>query len=529
MTTLLAPAPDPAPTAAPPRRAVVLPDGLRGHLPSLAVLLPLLVLVGIVHGVNVAGWPGPVNGDEGIYVSQAWAVEYRHTLSHYEYWYDHPPLGWLVMALYAWLTFGFERTDSALLVGREIMLLTHLVSAALLFQLARRVHLSRVAAAGAVVLFSLSPLALHYQRMVFLDNLSIGWLLAALVFAASERRSLGSAVGAGICFACAVLTKETTALLFPVLVWLLLQHSGERLRKWRLTVCCCLTFSLGLFYPLYAALKNELFTGPGHVSLQGSLVWQLHGRVGSGSLLDPTSGTYALVSGWLERDPWVLVGGVAVVPLALASRRLRPFAAGLALLVTMMCRGGYVPYPYVIGLLPFCALLVAGCLDAGWRLGGPGAGARSALRHAVATLSRVAVLVTVGAFVLAATLPWARSWQTATTTDSTGPLRDTTSWVTTHVPRDAVIVVDDYHWPELVLRGYTNPVLFTKVDLDPAVQRRPLSRGWESVDYVVLPHLDDATMRELPTVATAIRNSVVVATFGDDEFVVRQVVKPAGG
>ena len=36
--------------------------------------------------------------DEGTYASQAWSVTHLRALAPYTYWYDHPPLGWLVLA-----------------------------------------------------------------------------------------------------------------------------------------------------------------------------------------------------------------------------------------------------------------------------------------------------------------------------------------------------------------------------------------------------------------------------------------------
>ena len=48
----------------------------------------------------------------------------------------------------------------------------------------------------------------------------------------------------------------------------------------------CLFVALLAGYPLLAALKNELVPGDGHVSLLGSIGWQLFGRASSGSVLD---------------------------------------------------------------------------------------------------------------------------------------------------------------------------------------------------------------------------------------------------
>jgi hypothetical protein len=91
-----------------------------------------------------------------------------------------------------------------------------------------------------------------------------------------------------------------------------------------------------------------------------------------------------------------------------------------------------------------------------------------------------------------------------------------------------VIVVDDYVWPDLALHGYTKRIWFYKADLDPQVKATLLPNGYSDIDYVVLGNLADSTIRSLPTVATAIRESTVLADFGNGEITVRKVVKPTG-
>ena len=160
---------------------------------------------------NLHGWPGRINDDEGTYVAQAWAMLARGDISHYTYWYDHPFLGWALIAGYAWLTGGFDRVDSAVMVGREFMVITTLVTCVLLFLLSRRLGFGRLATSVAVLVFGLSPLAVHYHRMVFLDNIAAMWVVAALAIAASPRRSLAAALWCAVCMAGAVWTRRPSS------------------------------------------------------------------------------------------------------------------------------------------------------------------------------------------------------------------------------------------------------------------------------------------------------------------------------
>jgi hypothetical protein len=193
---------------------------------SAAVLAGLLVVVGLATAWNLEGWPGRVDDDEGTYVAQAWAIIYEHTLTHYSYWYDHPPLGWAQIALFAWVTDGFNRVAAAVFVGRQFMWCVTLISCVLLYVLCRRLAMRRTTSAITVLLFGLSPLAQYFHRLVSLDNIEMLWVLAALVAATSPRRGWGPACRTGACAAIAVLSKETAIILLPVIAWVLWQHTG---------------------------------------------------------------------------------------------------------------------------------------------------------------------------------------------------------------------------------------------------------------------------------------------------------------
>jgi 4-amino-4-deoxy-L-arabinose transferase-like glycosyltransferase len=499
----------------------------RAHRSDLVVLAPLLVVVGVVNAVGMGAFPGHLNDDEGTYVAQAWAVVTQGSLAHYTYAYDHPPLGWITIAAWAALTDGYARVSSALMVGREAMLICTAVSTAFVYALARRTGLPRWAAGTAVVLFGLSPVALQFHRMVFLDNLSTMWVLAALVLASSRRQSLAAAVAAGTCFGAAVLTKETFVVLLPALVYALAQHSNRSTRRWRMPAAAAASFAVVAFYPLYAMVKSELVPGPGHVSLIGAALWQLTGRAGSGSVFDPTSGASQLVTGWLGVDAWLLLGGLVLAPVAVVHRQARPVVLSLVLLVAVLLRGGYLPYPYVIAFLPFDALVVATAATLVWRWSGRATALRggpAALRFALRWIAPLVPVALAMTLVVAVAPGWARSAGHAMTARDTEPVVQATAWIEANVDKDAVIIVDDYVWTDLAEAGFTKRVWTYKADLDPAVQRELLPDGWRSVQYVALPARAKDTLAELPTVQATLEHSVVVADFGHGELVVRRVV-----
>jgi hypothetical protein len=499
------------------------------HALSLGIAAVLLIVVGVVVGTGIGRYPG-FSDDEGTYVAQAWAVRAHGTLAHYTYWYDHPPLGWLTLAAASWILGPLLHSGSAVGDGRAVMLLPALVSAALVFVLARRLGVRRPFAAGAVLLFALSPLAVSYLRMVFLDNFATPWVLGAFVLAASPNRRLWAYAGSGACFAAAVLSKETSFIVLPGLILALMQGVDRRTRSFCVTAFATMLGLLVVAYPLFALLKGELLPGAGHVSLLEAAAFQLAGRASTGSALQAGSLSHQLVAGWLAADPWLLGLGIAALPVGLWVRRLRPVALALLVMVVMALRPGYLPQPYVIALLPFCAVVAMGALDAGWtrirtdRLG-----------------QALFILAAVLGVSLAIGPRWSAGDRLAMHGDATRPVLQAERWVQSHINHRARILVDDTFYVNLVSSGFAprfGAVWFYKLDfttnLDPQVLRH-LPGGWRSFDYVLSSNVIRSALAHNPgslsQVRQALAHSTMVATFGSgpNHVEVRRIVGEGNG
>ena len=492
---------------------------IKAHRASISILVPLLTIVTLVNGWNFQGYPGSVNDDEGTYVDQAWALVYTGHLAHYTYWYDHPPVGWLQIAGYAWLTNGFNRTSLAILMGREVMLLATIAGSMLLYLIVRRLQYSRTAATIAVLLFTVSPLAVYYHRMVFLDNLQVLWMFAAMALVVSPRRSFGSAIGAGFCLAISTLSKETGGIMLPVIFWMLWQNLPRGRRATNLAAFLVSYISFSGFYVLYAELKGELFPGPGHVSLLHSLLWQMFGRSSSGSPLSKGGETYSLVEFWMSQDHWMLLAAVVMMIPGFCFRRTRPFALGYAVQIVLMFKGGYVPKAYAIELIPFAALLLA-CASNDLLTRSKPLRARTVprlhLKRAWYAIRAMVVLALICSFVVGAAPQWKQSLKVEETRDSTIFLRQVQAWMQQHIPKNAHIVLDDNLWLDARNMGYTKIDWLYKVDLDPAVKIN-YPDAYNSVDYVIIDRLPDTLLRGLPTVFDAINHSQKVFTAGNDD------------
>ena len=484
---------------------------VRAHRTVLLSLgIPLLLVIAATAW-NLQGWPGRADEDEGTYVAEAWAIVYEHHLAPYTYWYDHPPLGWAQLAGYIWLTNGFARYASSIEVGREFMLLVAIASSVLIYVLCGRLRFRPATAGLTVALFGLSPLAVYYHRMVSLDNIGTLWLLAAMVAATSRRRSLGAAFRAGMFSAVAVLSKETIAILLPVVFWLIWQQSHQRTRTWHLAVYTVTVGLLTAFYPLFAVLRGELFPGGGHVSLLWAVWWQLFGRTGSGFLLSNGTAANGLLTLWLGTDRWLLLGGLAVTLPACCVRRLRPLAFGLLLQSAMALTAGYLPYFYATAMIPFAALLIGGVADTLWNP------VRSELLEWVRRMTAITAGIAAVLFVVP---QWGSALVGQAGENGTAGSLEATAWVEQHVPRKDVVVVDDYLWLDLKRDGM-NPLWEQKMESEADAQG-DLGDGWRSVSYVVVTGQIIGTLATLPILQQAIDHSVPVASFGGG-IVVRRV------
>lgn len=484
---------------------------LKQHRLDVILLLLVLTIGGVVSGMNMTGYPQRFE-DEGTYVSQAWAVREHGTLTHYTYWYDHPPVGWLQTAAYLTVTDGWNRYSSAVTAGREFALVMHLATIGLLYALARRLGLRAVFAAVGTLLFALSPLSVEFGRYLLLDNIALPWLLGALLLALSPRKHLLTAIGAAVCMAIAVLTKETLLALLPVVLYCLWKSGDVRNRRYTMAVFLVIFASVSALYVLYAALKNELFPGPGHVSLLGSLYWQIFGRVGSGSIFNQNSDSYGLVTYWLNIDYYLIAMGIIGLGVALWQRNMRP--AGLALLISivMVMRGGYLPYPYVIVILPFAAICAAAALDQLVRFGQ----SRHWMPLRIGSWFVLAEAVAILAIVVAPA--WQAKLYVDTTMDADAPSRQAVNWVTKNVSRNDRMVVESALWSDLENKGFNlpKPVWLYKTETDPAVKAE--IGGWRGIDYVILngPTIGSTNFdTSFQTVSTAVKHSTLQAEFGE--------------
>src|SRR6202022_3644444 len=123
---------------------------------------------------------------------------------------------------------------------------------------ARKLGCGMPTAALAAFLFTVSPLALDYQRRLLLDNIMLFWCLLSLDLLLDGWGRLSRVTLSGISFGIALLTKETAAFLLLPMLYIAWQQRWQHQARFAVVGWLVPLAMLVSFYPLYAALKGEL-------------------------------------------------------------------------------------------------------------------------------------------------------------------------------------------------------------------------------------------------------------------------------
>jgi hypothetical protein len=480
---------------------------LRRLNPSIPILGILLALTAMLRLINLTGSPARLD-DEGTYAAQAYAVTQWGELAHYTYWYDHPPAGWLQLAAWTAIT-GPGLGGNAVSAGRYLMVIVAVITAALLWCLARRTGLSRWAGVIAVAIYAVSPLSISLSRTVYLDNLAIAWLMAAVVLICSPRHRLSAMFGAATCFGVAVLTKETMLLFVPMVVWLVWTKTVPATRRYALAVFATVFALVVSTYVLMAVVRGELVPGPGHVSLWQGIKFQLWERADGGTITDPASLKRHTLTEWLRLDPALPILAVPIAVAGLLVERLRPFAVGLATLIAIIVRPGYLPVPLIISALPLTALLAAGTGEVALRYLRQSDPSKRLHRMRGPVLAAGTLVISIAVSL------WLPTYHAVLETDDDASMQQAERWIAGNVPKGDRLIVDDAIWVDLIRQGRErrDVVWAYKVDTDEQV-RAWAPNGWGNYDWIVSTASSRANVPNAGVLTDAIAHAQPAATFG---------------
>jgi endo-1,4-beta-D-glucanase Y/4-amino-4-deoxy-L-arabinose transferase-like glycosyltransferase len=499
-----------------------IPPSVKKYLPMMVRFQTQLVFgvvfisVALLHGFNMFHYPY-FESDEGTYMAQAFSVKEHAELTPYVYWYDHPPMGWFVLASFVTLLGGdWDAFGNSLYTGRVLMWLLHLLQVSIIFYLVRKLTGSPWYAVVAILLYSVSPLASYFQRRILLDNIQTTFVLLSVFMLYLPQIKLRHVLMSGVFYGCAVVTKITAVMFGPAFLLLLLTakwglHKGFRTIGWLVTSGAIVSLWL-----IFALIKTELFPAADRVSLLGSLQYQASRGTGA-HFWEATSSFRDNIVHWLILDStYVYIcafGLLAAFLLVILKPQYRFFGLAALFYFLFLIRGGVVIGFYIIPLLPFIAMSIA------------------FLIHTIKTdvLDRFRVPAHVSTLLLLVilvgfTIHYTPKVHKYLTVDETSNQIKALTWVKENLPSDAKIITDIYGLTELRNPEYVNTKVFDnadwyfKVAMDPAIRYTKYRDDWRNFDYVLITHemLFQADLNKMPVVHDAIRNSVPVIKWDEN-------------
>jgi 4-amino-4-deoxy-L-arabinose transferase-like glycosyltransferase len=462
----------------------------RGRLTIPVWLETFVVVVGmaislVAHAFNMFNFPR-YELDEGTYMSSAWAILHG-LITPYPYSYGHPPLAWMQIAAWVQLSAGFFPFGNAINSGRVLMLFYALGCSLLVYLIVRRLNGSGSAGLLALVIFSLSPLSIAYQRQVLLDNIGVFWLLLAMYLLVGGNSRLLYIVGAAASFGMAILSKEIFALFLPVMSYAIWLHTTKFQRKFALVTFTYIVAAMGSSFFLLAILKGELFPYswhlPGDTHQHLSLIDAFVGQVQRSQVQGSFSTSWHV---WINGDSVLVACSIATIAFNAVVGWWKRQQLMLALFSLsfwfLLIRGGVVFAFYFIPLIPLTAINTAMAVNT--------------IMNWIAKLLRfdfvriVLLLVVIAAVV---SYDFAHSGRDFTQ-HSTSAQQQAITWIRLHAPHNAFIVINSYLYMDLrepggagVGTAATYPLahVYFNVATDPELHDKILNGNWDRIDYIV--------------------------------------------
>ncbi|GAC1384818.1 MAG: hypothetical protein NVSMB33_13460 [Ktedonobacteraceae bacterium] len=486
-------------------------------LEAAFVVIGLLASL-VAHAFNMFNYPQYAL-DEGTYMSSAWAILHGE-IWPYAYGYGHPPLAWMQIAAWIQLTGGIFAFGDAINSGRVLMLFYATGCSLLVLLIFRRLYGSRSGALLAMIIFSLSPLCITYQRQVLLDNVATFWLLLAIYFIVIGDSRLLFIVLSAISFGFSLLSKEVLLLFFPAMVYAVWLHTTKFQRKFALVAFVFGVIAVSSSFVLMAVLKGELFpTGwlpwdhYQHLSMFDTYVKQVQRGQSQGSVRD------SWIT-WSGQDYFLLICSIGATFFNLVAgwwnRRLLLLALFSISFWMLFLRNG-VTFPfYIIPLLPFTAINIASTVVIVLNWPGKALPVRFDLVRAV--LIFICIVITI--------VYDAQHYTPIFTQNLTSSQTKALVWIRNNVPHNAVVVINSYFFADLHEEGgegvgtgaiYPYAHVYWNVAYDPEIHVDLLKNNWNNIDYIVT----DTPMKldieqlggDMEYVHTALQHASLLADF----------------
>lgn len=498
------------------------------------LIMTLLVISGMAHGYNMFNFPYFEN-DEGVYLSQAWSLLTQGKLAPYTYWYDHAPVGWMFTAIWLQLTGGLFTFGFSMNSGRVFMLVIHLFSTYLVIKIAKKLTGDNYAGVISAIIFALSPLGIYFQRRLLLDNIMIFFVLWSYCLIIGNRRKLSHYIASAVLFALAVLTKENAIFFIPSFLYTIYSSAHTHHKKFVLIKWILVSGFIISLYFLYALLNGEFFpygsvlggSSP-HVSLMETLKYQFT-RSGGGISNIENSYFWRFFNVWFKQDSFIIFFGIVsnIFLLLISIVQKRKTYLGFSLLGLFfwlfLLRGGVVFEFYISPLIPLLSLYIGVVLFEIILL------LKKFTPKFVSNAIITATCLSLFTFYLnysqeSRALGQNQIGNLTYASKQTLAQIESINWVKNNLPRDSIIIIDNYSYLELhnaknsTDRVFPNAHWYWKVNSDNDIKEEIIRNNPESIEYILLtPQMDhDLILGASLLVTEAHKNSGIIKEFASE-------------
>jgi endo-1,4-beta-D-glucanase Y len=443
------------------------------------------IFVGFIKSKGLFIYPYFEN-DEGVYTSQAWSLLEKGELSHYTYWYDHAPFGWLTLGIIIKLLGGYFAFGlNSIEVARIAVLILNLISTCLIARIVWNITNNKWASLFSMLVFTLSPLVIYHQRRVLLDNIMVFWLIISINLLTEKKIKLSHVLFSGVFFGLGFLSKESALFLVPPVLFYLWNVLEVEQRVIGIYLWFSIFLSSILLYILMAIYKTELFPSNDKVSLISTILF--HSKRGNNiTFYLPNSDFMNMINEWSKKDniyTYMMFYSTILMGLLLFFRKINIKYKLIFLFqifyVLFLIRGGIVFEFYIIPMFSIISISIPLVLDLISKF------FDHYLIHNLKIFKYILITTLVGVVIFSRVDMFKHP--VIFTKDENLNIKLAIDWIRDKIPADKKILIDNSNWLDLKKNSNFNEYDYAhwywKTELDSFVRKKNYNSDWRNVDY----------------------------------------------